>query len=364
MPSFARVINTGSMAWSGKIVALKDAAHTLVETLKSGRGASANNENVKIGLVPFAGGVNIGADKLNEGWIDADAESEIAWEDFKEGVNTLDLYKEINNRKWNGCVRARAAPYDTRDTPPGSNPDMLWAPYFAPDEPDTDRSYRNDYASDGDYNSDDGDSDEDARQRYTGKYEHLTINNGSSGPAFNCTMPEVTPLTQIKGEVVSGIESMNASGSTVIPAGLSWGWRLISPDEPYTEGAPYDDDDVVKAIILLTDGQNDVGGGLNNHNGSYYSAYGFAQSGHLGSENGWQADDVLDQKTQTLCSNIKAEDIRLYTITFQLSDGPIKDLMRGCATESSMYFDSPSNDELRNIFESIAKDLNDLRLSK
>ncbi len=354
--------NTGSMGWSNKINALKDAAGTLVDILKSGSGASANNEEVKIGLVPFAAAVNIGADKLGTGWIDEAAQSSLAGEDFQPGVNVLDLYNQINNRSWGGCVRARPEPFDTNDDPPAGNADTRWVPYFAPDEPDF-WSYANRYASDNGYQG--SQYDYDARQRYTGKYAGLAIPGwASDGPNFNCTIPTLTPMTQIKGEIVSGVNAMIASGSTVIPAGLSWGFRVISPSEPFTEGAAYDDSDVIKAIILLTDGRNDVGGGLGTHNNSYYNAYGYAQTGHLGAASGWQAESILDDKTATLCTNIKAEGIRLYTITFQLSDGPIKDLMRGCATETAMYYDSPSNEQLQAVFEDIAKGLNDLRISK
>jgi len=134
--------------------------------------------------------------------------------------------------------------------------------------------------------------------------------------------------------------------------------------EPFTEGADYDDEDVVKAIILLTDGRNDIGGGLGNHNRSYYSAYGFAQSGHVGATNGTQAESVLNDKTEALCDNIKAQGIRIYTVTFQLSNGPIKDLMRDCATSSGMYYDSPSNSQLQTVFEEIGTNLSELRISK
>lgn len=352
--------NTGSMSWSNKIGALKNASKKLVDILKSDE--KPNEESVKIGLVPFAAAVNIGSDKLNSGWIDVAAQSDVASEDFQAGVNVLELYNQISNRSWNGCVRARTTPLDTRDDPPGGGPGTLWAPYFAPDEPDF-GSYANRYASDAGY----GGSywDYDARQRYTGKYSGLSVWGwGSKGPAFNCEMPAVTPLTQIKGEIVSGIDQMIASGNTVIPAGLAWGWRLISPTEPFTEGAAYDDNDVVKAIILLTDGENMVSGGLGTHNRSQYSAYGFAQSGHLGPTNGYQAESVLNDKTETLCTNIKAEGVRLYTITFQLGDGPIKELMRDCASAPEMYYDSPSNEQLETVFADIAKGLNDLRLSK
>jgi hypothetical protein len=116
--------------------------------------------------------------------------------------------------------------------------------------------------------------------------------------------------------------------------------------------------------MLLTDGQNSVGGGIGTHNRSQYNAYGFATSGHLGAINGSEAESVLDAKTATLCANIKNKGIRLYTITFQVSSTSTQDLMRDCATEPEMYFDSPSGAQLDTIFQEIAKGLADLRISK
>lgn len=351
--------NTGSMGWSGKLGALKSAADTLLEVLIPADGPEVSPD-VKIGLVPFAAAVNIGADKLGTGWIDETAQSSIASEDFQAGVNVLDLYNDIQNESWNGCVRARAAPNDTLDTPP-SGGDTLWAPYFAPDEPDF-NGYSNRYASDAGYTG--SYYNYDARQRYTGKYNNLTISGTSDGPDFNCRTPAVTPLTGERAIIEGAINQMVSTGNTVIPAGLAWGWRLISPGVPFTEGAPYSDEDTIKAMILLTDGANDVSGGMGNHNRSQYSAYGYAQSGHLGATNGSQAESVLNAKTAALCSNIKAQGIRLYTITFQVPSTSIQDLMRDCATDPTMYYDSPSNEDLNSVFQDIAKGLADLRISK
>jgi hypothetical protein len=315
---------------------------------------------VQIGLVPFAAAVNIGADKLNSGWIDVSAQSSITGEDFTPGTNVLDLYGQIQNRAWNGCVRARPVPYDTQDTPAGSG-DTLWPPYFAPDELDF-SSYSNRYADDAGYSG--SQYDYDARQRYAGKYNNLNVSGSSDGPDFNCRTQSVTPLTNTRATVAAAITQMVATGNTVIPSGLAWGWRLISPAEPFSQGVAYDDDDTIKAIVLLTDGQNMVSGGMGTHNRSQYSAYGFAQSGHLGSPNGSDAESVLDAKTAALCTNIKAQEIRLYTITFQVSSSSIQDLMRACATDPEMYYNSPSNEELDSIFQDIAKGLADLRISK
>lgn len=352
--------NTGSMGWNGKIGALRTAAQLMVDTLFEGQ---AEADFVKVGLVPFAATVNIGPDKLTSGWLDTNALTDIASEDFAPGVNVLDLYDDVSNRAWPGCVRARAVPYDTQDTAPTSGtPDTLWAPYFAPDEPDF-NGYANRWVNDGAYGG--GYYDYDARQRFTGKYDGFTVPSWEDdGPEFNCWTRPLTPMTNVKTTLDTAISQMNAAGSTVIPTGLAWGWRVISPSVPFTEGAPYTDEDTIKAIVLLTDGRNDVGGGLGNHNRSYYNAYGYAQSGHLGATNGSQAEDVLNGKTTALCTAIKAQDIRLYTVTFQLGDGPIKNLMRDCATQPGMYYDSPSNAELQTVFEDIAKGLNKLRLSK
>ncbi|MCK5495236.1 MAG: hypothetical protein KAI80_02400, partial [Hyphomicrobiaceae bacterium] len=97
--------NTGSMGWSGKLNALKAASNSLLDVLIPDEG-SGISDDVSIGLVPFAAAVNIGADKLGSGWIDVSAQSSITGEDFQPGTNVLDLYGQIQNRSWNGCVRA------------------------------------------------------------------------------------------------------------------------------------------------------------------------------------------------------------------------------------------------------------------
>ena len=351
--------NTGSMGWSGKLTALKAASNSLLDVLIPDDGIGIS-EDVRIGLVPFAAAVNIGADKLNSGWIDVSAQSSYASEDFQPGINVLDLYNQIQNAAWNGCVRARPVPFDTQDTVPVSG-DTLWPPYFAPDEPDF-FSYYNRYASDSGYSG--SYYNFDARQRYTGKYNSLTISGTSDGPDFNCRTASVTPMTNVRANIAAAIDQMVATGNTVIPVGLAWGWRLISPEAPFTEGVGYDDQDTIKAVMLLTDGQNMVSGGMGTHNRSQYSAYGFAASGHMGATDGSQAESVLNAKTATLCTNIKDKGIRVYTITFQVSSTSTQNLMRDCATKPEMYFDSPSNGQLNTIFQDIAKGLADLRISK
>lgn len=352
---------TGSMGSGGKMSAMQNAAKKMVQTLFQDKSTS---DTLKIAVVPFAAAVNVGSDKKNESWIDRNATSDIAWEDFKKGVKVFDLYDDLKNRKWEGCVRERDGnSYELTDAAPSSGtPASLFAPYFAPDEPDKENNATNDYIED--KNCSGKDNEYDTKQRCTAKYDNATVTASSLGPDRNCPPRAITPLTNNQGPVISAIEQLQPKGYTVIPAGLLWGWRVLSPTEPYTEGKPYDDEKWVKAIVLLTDGQNDVRGGVGNHNRSEYNAFGYAAEGHLGKTNGSNAESTLNSKLATVCNNVKAQGILVYTITFQVNNSTTQNLLKNCATKPDMYYNSPSNDQLAAIFQDIAQGLSELRIAQ
>lgn len=409
--------NTGSMGCTGsgdddddddddggcisKLDNLKTAANKLIDVLF---GADTTSDHVKIGLVPFSAAVNIGADKIGSGWLDENGSSHLQDEDIDlpSNVTLLDLYDQISNVSWGGCVRARITPdgtdLDLTDTPPSaSDSNTLWVPYFAPDEPGngngpggysryhSDDYYYNDYLNEGAISCP-GCSKLQYRikaQRDDAKYSGASVSssnlnrNPPLGPNFNCVPQSIQPLTNVKDTITAAIAGMQAAGSTVIPSGLSWGWKALSPGEPYSQGASYDDQRVAKALILLTDGRNQVEGNIG-HNDSFYSSYGYAAEGHLGSTNGSQTRTVLDQKTTALCNAIKADkdgrsddvDIYVYAITFDVSDSDTRTIMQNCATPTAdcpgetCYFNSPNAADLEDAFESIALGLNKLRVAK
>jgi hypothetical protein len=161
---------------------------------------------------------------------------------------------------------------------------------------------------------------------------------------------------------------MAAAGNTVIPEGIAWGWRLLSPGFPFPEGAPYSDTDTIKFLILLTDGENNVGGGSNFHDASLFSAFGFAASGHLGATDGSQARQVLDAKTAALCTNVKAHGIYVYTIALQVADGATRTMLANCASAEcpggQCYYESPTAGALETVFTNIGLGINQLRLAR
>lgn len=375
---------TGSMASSGKLTSLKSAAKQLVTTLFDGQSTS---DSVKIGVVPFAAAVNVGSGKVNTNpeWFDLNnytaankAADPVAFEDLDQtsGLSTYNLYHNsgssmaLKSENWAGCVRERSSSstYELTDAPPSStDPASRWVPYFAPDEPDG-GGFSNNYLSDGSYTSAKcvtGSSDNDKRQCVTGKYKNKTFSS-SGGPDQNCPPAAITPMTNVAGTINTAIDALIASGSTVIPAGLGWGWRVISPTPPFTEGVDYGNDKYLKAIVLLTDGENDVGGGGNGFDKSYYNAFGYAKNGHLGSTSGSNAEDTLDANTLTLCSAVKDKGIRLYTIGLGVTSHS-QTILQNCASTdeqgNKLYYNSPTSQQLASVFQDIAQGLSDLRIA-
>jgi Flp pilus assembly protein TadG len=88
--------NTGSMNSSGKLAALKTAAHNLIDTLKV---AAKKDGDVKIAIIPFDTMVKIGPSYAAEPWIN---------------FTTFG----VDPATWTGCVTDRTQSHDVQDTTP------------------------------------------------------------------------------------------------------------------------------------------------------------------------------------------------------------------------------------------------------
>lgn len=363
--------NTGSM-YGAKLSALKTAAKTLVDTLSGGVAFPAK---LKIGLVPFTQTVRLDpTDAINGGWIDTKCQSSVAQLNFDHGNCAYTVYNSLlRNGTWNGCVEARPNGYAILDTPPSTGtPDTLWEPYFQPDEPDTGGGgwwwgggYTNNYMNDGTVTDSSG-----KRIRKPTDLELQNNSNKYSGQSAStyandaCTLAPILPLTNDVAKVKNEIDAMSAGGSTHIVLGAAWGWRVLSPEEPYDEGASYSDATTQKALILMTDGENTVGW-QNTMNGSRYSAFGYLSQGRLGTTTSIStAQATLDTMLSEVCTNIKAKGIRVYTIGFTITTPNVLNLLRNCASDPSLFFNSPSVSDLQGAFSAIATDLSNLRVSK
>ncbi|MBR9824468.1 MAG: VWA domain-containing protein [Alphaproteobacteria bacterium] len=348
--------NTGSMGGS-KLNDMRDSAELLTEILFD---AVDQPGDVNIGLVPFAATVNVGTNFERAWWLDpnGDAPEHGDWSGGRD-ANHWDLFDQMRNEEWEGCVEARPIPMDIDNTEPNRNsPETLFFPYFAPDEPDNDNDYRNDYLNDGRTGTDH------QRLRNMSKYNNARVLR-DYGPNMRCTTTPITPMTTNENTVLTALGRMNASGTTNIPQGVGWGIRVISPEEPFTEGTSWDDREVIKAMVILTDGEN-VMSGRSTYLRSDYGAYGFSRHNRLGTRSSSSSTlgDRLDGRLAAACDEAKSLGIRVYTITFQVWDSGTRDLMEACASNPTLYFNSPSAAALEDAFEMIAGDLTNLRLSR
>ncbi len=276
--------NTGSMAQSGKMSALKTAAHNLLTTLQN---AAKTPGDVQVSIVPFATDVNAGTGNVSASWIDWtdwDASngscSKPSYDTQSECTSHGKIWTPENHSTWNGCVNDRDQNYDVNATAP------------------------------------------------TGGGTKFPAHQASACPAA------MMPLSSDWTSLNSKIDAMSPTGYTNVTIGLAWGWQTLAPNEPFNAPSPAPDLD--KVIVLLTDGQN--------------------------TQNRWSSSSSsIDTRTQKVCDNIKAQNIRIYTV--RVIDGNAT-LLKNCATKPDMYYDVDAANELDNVFSSIAQNLANLRIVK
>jgi Flp pilus assembly protein TadG len=161
-----------------------------------------------------------------------------------------------------------------------------------------------------------------------------------------CPSP-IQPLTASRTELANAIDGMTAEGATYVPAGLMWGWRVLSTQPPFTESAgdrvDGEGNKINKVLILMTDGENTASPSYPGHDGTDAS--------------------LANQLTAQSCEAIKADRIRIFTIAFDVTSNPIKDLLRVCASSPGLFFDAADAGQLDAAMQAIGSQLGGLRLT-
>jgi len=374
--------NSGSMGGQ-PIIDLRTAARNLVDQVFGG---AENDDKVRVGVVPFAGSVNVGAGHRDSGWIDTAALSPVHFENFAEQRTRFELLSTMGVA-WRGCVEARPAPHDTQDTiPSASTPATLFVPMFAPDEPDSGNDEGSSYPNS--YLNDFGGSCPAPQQvcvrwsnrrnrcsqwgpeplaaataqARTCKYDSATPSG--AGPNNGCTTQPLLALTQHKTDVTAAIDLMQANGNTNIGEGVMWGWRVLSPELPFTEGRSWDEANNQKIMVVMTDGQNTYQT-YNNHNRSSYGAFAYAVKDRLGTSHSQSAlVSQMNAKTSAACGAAKVQGVTVYTIAFRLESDPTTlSLLQGCASGADKAYRASDGQALIQVFQAIGREIAKLRLS-
>ncbi|HTH72815.1 MAG TPA: pilus assembly protein TadG-related protein [Trinickia sp.] len=323
--------NTGSMSESGKITNLIAASKALVKEMFNSTSTATNSY---MGLVPFATTVNVGNSARTRAWMSSAAPA--AWSGTGYGWSN-----------WGGCTVEPRASNGNIVLQPGTPTSRAFKPYYYP---------------------------------YSGKVYN-----------WGCVAHPVTFLTANAGTLNNALTALDPPAySTVIPEGLMWGWRMLSPKWKGAAGwgsstlpeDPAANPYLTRVVVLLSDGGNEVISAWNpsdvadypdaiSHNGMSgvgrddIPPYGTTDSGSVKDYMGNPTD--FDNMQRDLCTAMKKDGIIIYTIRYGATDTHDPNaakVMTDCASSPQNAFFSPDPTQLANIFSTISGSLSELRLVK
>jgi Flp pilus assembly protein TadG len=186
---------------------------------------------------------------------------------------------------------------------------------------------------------------------------------GNPCPAGNAIQPLSTNMSSLN----SSINALTASGSTGGHLGIAWGWYTLSPNfsSLFTgASAPgsYNDNEVVKIAVLMTDGE---------YNSSYCNGVisGPTSTSGSGSENDQincaaPNGHAFDQ-AMALCEEMQDAGVIVYTVGFDIVDDQrARDLVDECATDDDHVVMASNGEELIAAFATIGTEINHLRLTR
>lgn len=192
------------------------------------------------------------------------------------------------------------------------------------------------------------------------KLGHFYDSDGECKP----TTGSVIPLSSNKTTLKAAIDAYEASGGTAGHLGTAWAWYMLSPEweqrvPPASRPAPYSmlselnargGPKLRKIAILMTDGE---------YNTQYCNGVKDSVI-KCSSPNG-----SSNIQARTLCANMKAKGITVYTVGFQMpEEGESVTTLQQCATDATKYYNVENGDALRQAFRDIALQISTLHLTK
>ena len=175
----------------------------------------------------------------------------------------------------------------------------------------------------------------------------------------SCPQAALMPLTADAASLRARVNSLVAerNGYTAGHIGVQWSWYLLSRNwadvlPVSAQPEPMDSKKVAKYAVLMTDGEfNTAFAGVPKND-----------------------QTILYQGTRSrtnaekLCAAMKKDGIEIFTIGFQLSEPAAKTVMRNCASPDSgaskHYFEASTGEELDRAYQTIARNIERLALTR
>ena len=186
---------------------------------------------------------------------------------------------------------------------------------------------------------------------------------GSGNP---CLPDQILPLSSDKTELHARINALDAAGSTAGQIGVAWGWYMIAPNfgylwpiesQPKEYGEIHLGQEVMKVVIIMTDGDFNTiynSGVIAKNSGSGSGSA--SEKINLNATNGGAFTQA-----QTLCTNMKAEGVIVYTVGLSIPSAA--GFLTDCATSPQHVYLPQNGTQLKDAFRDIAVQVSNLRIS-
>jgi Flp pilus assembly protein TadG len=238
--------------------------------------AKADPKNVKFGLVPFSHHV----------------------------YTTLPSAYVLKGagKTWTGCTQDRKHDYNTMASTPTTDDASKWNQVMYSD-PDDDKNEQ--------------------------------FNLGCDG--YKDNKLKTMDLTNKFDDVTSKLADMKPYAYTHIALGVEFGYHMLSPNAPFTQGADFKDANTKKFMVVLTDGEQTTGG--------------FGPSDVRTTDQG-------EKNLEALCKNAKGDGITMITMAFDLKDTDTRNRLQGCATDPDTdFFVADDTEALATAFDQVKEAL-------
>ncbi len=309
---------SGSMASSGRMTSLKDAAREAIDVLLPVGGGMGEPDDVRLSMVSYDDMVN--AKSYFQALTNVAPTRTYNWTGkvcTNRSGNSCWQWSSTNQNRsttiTNTCVWERSGPDRFNDEAPGAT---RW---LTPVEPTFNAVYN--------------------RWEYQ-YYRNGALRTVTSPPT--CNNDTFVPLTYNRAPLETFVNNMQPLGFTAGHIGTAWGWYLVAPDwnsvwPAASQTLPYDEPDAVKVVILMTDGEFNQW--RHNTNGS----------------------SVVQNRA--LCTALKDAGVVVYTVALQPSNSSRTE-MRNCATSEAYAFTPSNGQQLVDTYKVIARSISDLRISR
>jgi Flp pilus assembly protein TadG len=369
--------NTGSMADSNKITALKTATNNLLTQLKN---AAVNNGDVYVSIIPFVKDVNIGSGNWNSSYIywgtaaqDSSLSDNNSW-DANNGSCSAGNYSTRSQcvakstcsisgyNSQNSCTSAGACSNSGQTSQSsctgtkacsksqytshssctngggtwgyGTWTSGVWsAATWTPSNHNTwngcvmDRGYSTTPDTVNNYDTNVASPSASVNSSLYAAEQYSSCPQAAMG--LNYDWSTMTTL----------VNNMSPNGNTNQAIGLQLGWMSLAGGGPFTVPAMDPNYTYTQVIILLTDGLN--------------------------TQDRWySSQSSIDARQQLTCNNIKAANVTLYTIQVNTGGDPTSTLLQNCASDSSKFFLLTNSNQIVTTFNSIGTNLSNLYVSK